>query len=94
MRNWIEKEQPEEDTLQSLKKDLKIDDFICSLLLQREVNSLNKAQKFFIPKRPTIYIRLKSFSTKYFKSWRLLRACFITKLIAHFREKQHNNGRY
>ena len=24
MRNWTEKEQPEEDTLQSLKKDLKM----------------------------------------------------------------------
>ena len=49
MKNWIEKEQPEEDIIQSLKKDLKIDDFICSLLLQREVNSLKKAQKFFRP---------------------------------------------
>ena len=49
MRNWTEKEQPEEDTLQSLKKDLKIDNFICNLLLQREVNSLKKAQKFFRP---------------------------------------------
>ena len=43
MKNWIEKEQPEEDTLQSLKKDLKIDDFICNLLLQREVDSLKKS---------------------------------------------------
>ena len=49
MKNWIEKEQPEECTIQSLKKDLKIDDFICSLLLQRQVNSLKKAQKFFRP---------------------------------------------
>ena len=49
MKNWIEKEQPEEVTLQSLKKDLKIDAFICSLLLQRQVNSLKKAQKFFRP---------------------------------------------
>ena len=49
MKNWIEKEQPEQDKIQSLKKDLKIDDFICSLLLQREVNSLKKAQNFFRP---------------------------------------------
>ena len=49
MKNWIEKEQLEEDILQSLKKDLKIDDFICALLLQREVDSLKKAQNFFRP---------------------------------------------
>jgi len=49
MKNWIEKEQPDKGTIQSLKKDLKIDDFICSLLLQRQVNSLKKAQKFFRP---------------------------------------------
>ena len=49
MKNWIEKEQLEEDKLKSLKKDLKIDDFICTLLLQREVDSLKKAQNFFRP---------------------------------------------
>ena len=49
MKNWIEKEQLEEDILQSLKKDLKIDDFICTLLLHREVDSLKKAQNFFRP---------------------------------------------
>ena len=49
MKNWIEKEQLEEGILQSLKKDLKIDDFICTLLLQREVDSLKKAQNFFRP---------------------------------------------
>ena len=49
MNNWIEKEQPKKDTIQSLKKDLKIDDFICSLLLQREVDSLKKAKNFFRP---------------------------------------------
>ena len=46
MKNWIEKEQREEDKLKSLKKDLKIDDFICTMLLQREVDSLKKAQNF------------------------------------------------
>ena len=49
MKNWVEKEQLEEDILQTLKKDLKIDDFICTLLLQREVDSLKKAQNFFRP---------------------------------------------
>ena len=49
MNNWIEKEQPSKDKIQSLKKDLNIDDFICSLLLQREVNSLKKARDFFRP---------------------------------------------
>ena len=49
MNNWIAKEQAKKDRIQSLKKDLKIDDSICSLLLQRQVNSLKKAQKFFRP---------------------------------------------
>jgi len=49
MTNWIEKEQPKKDTIQSFRKDLKIDDFLCSLLLQREVDSLKKAQNFFRP---------------------------------------------
>ena len=30
-------------------RDLKIEDFLCSLLLQREVNSLKKAKEFFRP---------------------------------------------
>ena len=49
MNNWIEKEQPKKETIQSLKKDIKIDDFLCSLLLQRKVNTLAKAQEFFRP---------------------------------------------
>ena len=49
MNNWIEKEQPKKETIQSLKKDIKIDDFLCSLLLQRKVNTLTKAQEFFRP---------------------------------------------
>ena len=49
MKNWIEKEQPDKGTIQSLKKDLKIDDFICSLLLQRDVDSVKKAQNCFRP---------------------------------------------
>ena len=49
MNNWIAKEQAKKDRIQSLKKDLKIEDFLCSLLLQREVNSLKKAKEFFRP---------------------------------------------
>ena len=49
MNNWIEKEQPNKETIQSLKKDIKIDDFLCSLLIQRKVNTLIKAQEFFRP---------------------------------------------
>lgn len=49
MNNWIEKEQPNKETIQSFKKDIKIDDFLCSLLLQRKVNTLIKAQEFFRP---------------------------------------------
>ena len=49
MNNWIEKEQPKKETIQSLKKDIKIYDFLCSLLLQRKVNTLTKAKEFFRP---------------------------------------------
>ena len=49
MNNWIEKEQPKKEAIQSLKKDIKIDAFLCSLLLQRKVNTLIKAQEFFRP---------------------------------------------
>ena len=43
MKNWIEKEQPSKDDIQSLNETLKIPAFICSLLLQRNINSLEKA---------------------------------------------------
>ena len=49
MNNWIEKKQPKKDAIQSLKEDLKIEDFICTLLVQREVNSLKKAKEYFRP---------------------------------------------
>ena len=55
MNNWIEKEQPNKATIQSLKKDIKIDDFLCSLLLQRKVNTLIKAQEFFRPDINLLY---------------------------------------
>ena len=49
MKNWIEKEQPSKDDIQSLNETLKIPAFICSLLLQRNINSLEKAKQFFRP---------------------------------------------
>jgi single-stranded-DNA-specific exonuclease len=49
MKNWIEKEQPSKDDIQSLNEILKIPKFICSLLLQRNINSLEKAKQFFRP---------------------------------------------
>jgi single-stranded-DNA-specific exonuclease len=49
MKNWIEKEQPSKDDIQSLNETLKIPTFICSLLLQRNINSLEKAKQFFRP---------------------------------------------
>ena len=49
MKNWIEKEQPSKDEIQSLNETLKIPAFICSLLLQRNINSLEKAKQFFRP---------------------------------------------
>ena len=49
MKNWIEKEQHSKDDIQSLNEILKIPKFICSLLLQRNINSLEKAKQFFRP---------------------------------------------
>ena len=49
MENWIEKEQPSIGDIKSLNKTLKIPEYICSLLLQRNINSLEKAKQFFRP---------------------------------------------
>ena len=59
MNNWIEKEQPNKETIQSLKKDIKIDDFLCSLLIQRKVNTLIKAQEFFRPNINLLHLIFK-----------------------------------
>ena len=55
MKNWIQLEQPVVTEVNSLQKDLKIPHFICSLLLQRGVNSLNKAKFFFRPELDSLY---------------------------------------
>ena len=49
MKNWIEKEQPSKNDIKSLNEILKIPEYICSLLLQRKINSLEKAKQFFRP---------------------------------------------
>ena len=49
MENWIERERPSNDDIKSLNETLKIPEFICSLLLQRNINSLEKAKQFFRP---------------------------------------------
>ena len=49
MENWIKREQPSKDDIKSLNETLKIPEFICSLLLQRNINSLEKAKQFFRP---------------------------------------------
>jgi single-stranded-DNA-specific exonuclease len=49
MENWIEKEQPSIDDIKRLNETLKIPEYICSLLLQRNINSLEKAKQFFRP---------------------------------------------
>ena len=49
MENWIERERPSKDDIKSLNETLKIPEFICSLLLQRNINSLEKAKQFFRP---------------------------------------------
>ena len=55
MKNWIKIDQPNIDEVNSLQMDLKIPHFICSLLLQRGVNSLDKAKFFFRPELDSLY---------------------------------------
>ena len=55
MKNWIKIDQPTIDEINSLHMDLKIPHFICSLLLQRDVNSLDKAKFFFRPELDSLY---------------------------------------
>jgi len=55
MKNWIKIDQPTIDEVNSLHMDLKIPHFICSLLLQRGVNSLDKAKFFFRPELDSLH---------------------------------------
>ena len=55
MKNWIKIDQPIIDEVNSLQMDLKIPHFICSLLLQRGINSLNKAKFFFRPELDSLH---------------------------------------
>ena len=55
MKNWIKIDQPTIDEVNSLQMDLKIPHFICSLLLQRDVNSLDKAKFFFRPELDSLH---------------------------------------
>ena len=55
MKNWIKIDQPTIDEVNSLQMDLKIPHFICSLLLQRGVNSLDKAKFFFRPELDSLH---------------------------------------
>ena len=55
MKNWIQIEQPAVTEVNSLQTDLKIPHFICSLLLQRGVNSLDEAKLFFRPELSSLH---------------------------------------
>ena len=55
MKNWIKIDQPITDEINSLQLELKIPHFICSLLLQRGVNSLDKAKFFFRPELDSLH---------------------------------------
>ena len=55
MKNWIENNQPIQNDVESLSKTLKIPQFICNLLLQRNINSLQVAQDFFRPSFDKLY---------------------------------------
>ena len=47
--DWKIKKQPEIEILKELQTNLKIPEFICTLLLQRDIDSLESAQKYFRP---------------------------------------------
>ncbi|MEK9756121.1 MAG: single-stranded-DNA-specific exonuclease RecJ [Bacteroidota bacterium] len=49
MKNWIEKDKPNLSKVKSLAEILNIPFFICSLLIQRNIDSLKEAQNFFRP---------------------------------------------
>ena len=55
MKNWIKIDEPTIDEVNSLQADLKIPNFICKLLLQRGINSLDKAKSFFRPDLVSLY---------------------------------------
>ena len=55
MKNWTKSDQPSIRKVNSLQADLKIPNFICSLLIQRDINSLDKAQNFFRPKLDSLH---------------------------------------
>ena len=47
--DWKIRTQPETKILEELQTNLKIPEFICTLLLQRDIDSLESAQKYFRP---------------------------------------------
>ena len=47
--NWEIKEQPDKEILEELHSKLNIPKFICTLLLQRNIDSLKLAQSYFRP---------------------------------------------
>ncbi len=47
--NWEIREQPSKDKLEELQSNLNIPEFICTLLLQRNIDSLKLAQGYFRP---------------------------------------------
>jgi single-stranded-DNA-specific exonuclease len=50
IKKWYVKNQPEPSEIERLKNELNIDETISKLLLQKGVNSKEKAEKFFRPK--------------------------------------------
>jgi len=55
MKNWTKIDQPTVAEVNSLQADLNIPNFICSLLLQRGINSLDKAKFFFRPELDSLH---------------------------------------
>lgn len=55
MKNWTKSDQPSIEKVNSLQADIEIPEFICSLLIQRDINSLDKAKNFFRPKLDSLH---------------------------------------
>ena len=59
--DWKISKQPETEILKELQSNLNIPEFICTLLLQRNIDSLESAQKYF---RPNLNLIAKDISNK------------------------------
>ena len=53
--NWVQINTPNQNEIDSLAKELSVDLLISKILIQRGVNTFNKAKKFFRPNLNDLY---------------------------------------